>query len=244
MAQIVNLPTMYINGCNLIYVNGTTINVTAGQVRDSSNQFDIVIPNPLVINSTTKGINGLDTGSLGNNLFYNIYIVSDSSGFRPAGAILSLSSSGAPLLPVGYDLIRLIGIWLTGGSAILVNIYQTGQGNDRTFFYDVPIPVLTAGVATSFTPVNLSAAVPNICRLIELNAAYTPAAVNNICALRPTGSTSSATVRQNGIVATVEQDIQVQIPVLLASGNPSIDYMVTASGDALTLNVSAFNISL
>lgn len=44
MAQIVNLPTMYINGCNLIYVNGTTINVTAGQVRDSSNQFDIVVP--------------------------------------------------------------------------------------------------------------------------------------------------------------------------------------------------------
>jgi hypothetical protein len=243
MTAIVNLPTMYMTGGNISVATNTTLGITAGQFRDSTNSFDIVIANSLVVTGTAIGLNGLDTGALGNNKFYYVFIIGDSAKFRPSGAIISLSNT-TPILPFGYDLIRLVGICLTDGSAHFLPIYQSGVANDRTYFYDTPINVLTDGAVTTFTPVNLGAAVPSISNVVLLNTAYTPQAVNNTFALRPTGSASSATILQNGIVAATEQDLQVQMPVLVASGNASLDYKVINAGDKLSLFVAAFNLSL
>lgn len=243
MTEIVNLPTMYMDGCNLSFATTTTLGVTAGQVRDSTNNFDIVIANPLTISGTSIGLNGLDTGALDNNKFYNVFIIGDSSNFKPAGALISLSAT--PILPFGYNLIRLVGVWLTNGTANFLPIYQSGSATERTYFYDAPVSVLTDGAATAFTPVVLSAGVPSINGLVVLfNTAYTPQAVNNTFTLRPTGSSSSATVLQNGIAAGVQQDAQIQMPILLAAGNPSLDYKVINAGDKLSLFVAGFNISL
>lgn len=244
MAEIANLPTMYIDGCNLSN-SETIITISKGQVRDSTNQFDIVIPNPLSLVSTTNGLNGLDTGSLTGTVFYNVFIIGDSSNFKPAASILSRSTT--PVLPFGYDLIRLIGVWLTQGSAPyhLQTIYQIGSSNDRYFFYDTPIHTSVFGASnTTFTPITLENCVPNSSSLAIFNSSYIPTAVNDTFSLRPTGSNSNATILQNGIVAGVEQDSQFQMPILLASGVPSIDYKVSNGSDTLTLFLAAFNLSL
>lgn len=243
MAEIVQVPYNNIYGCTLSFNSATSLNVSAGQTRDSLNNFDIIISSPVVISAGSVGLNGLDTGALANNKLYNVFLIDSSAGFKTAGAILSLSNT--PLLPAGYDIIKLIGVCFTNGSAQLVPIYTSGIGSQRTFFYDTPLAVLTDGAATTFTAVPLTNFVPSINQTVVLfNSKLTPQAANNVFALRPTGSTSNGTVLQNGMIATVEQDSQFQMPILLAAGIPSIDYKVANSGDKLTLLVAGFSMSL
>lgn len=242
--QILPLPNSYITGCNLGFLTTTTLSLSVGQVRDNTNQFDIVINAPITITGTATGLNGLDTGALANNKFYSVFAIGSSSGYKPGASIISLSST-APVLPNGYDLIRLIGVWPTNGTSQLTNMYQVGMGSNRAYYYDSPPAVLTNGAATAYTAVNLANFVPAVNEAVVIfNTSYTPLLANNNFKLRPTGSTSGSAIVQNGLVATVEQDSQVQIVTLLASGNPSVDYTVTAAGDKLTLLVSSFSISL
>lgn len=243
MSEINEYPIIYINGCSISFATTTTLNVSSGAVRDQTNNYDIPITAPLTISSASQGLNGLDVGTIGNNKLYNIFIIDSSSGFKPAGAILSLSS--VPFLPAGYDLIRLIGLCRTDGSAHFLNMYQVGLESYRSFIFDTPISILTAGAETSFTAINLTGFVPAISNtIITLIASYTPQAAGNEFNLRPTGSTSTVGIQQKGIVAAVEQDSQITMLTLLSAGNPSIDYKVGNAGDALSLSIYSIQLSL
>lgn len=77
----------------------------------------------LTINAGTTGANGLDTGSLGNSLWYYIWLI--SNGVTTA-ALLSLSAT-APAMPSGYTYKYLVGEIFTNGSAAFVRIRKKGN---------------------------------------------------------------------------------------------------------------------
>lgn len=77
----------------------------------------------LTINCATTGANGLDTGSLANNTWYYLYIISD--GATVAG--LASTSSTSPTLPSGYVYRYRVGAMRTGGSATFLRIRQNGN---------------------------------------------------------------------------------------------------------------------
>lgn len=143
---IVNLGETYLTGALLTFVTTTTITVTPGQGRDSTNTNDIVlrptitaanaaVANPLnlmidanapnqTLNVRANGANGLDTGVLAANTFYYVFIISssiftgdyNSDSYLPAATLISLSRT-APTLPANYDMFRRIGTILTNATA-------------------------------------------------------------------------------------------------------------------------------
>lgn len=77
----------------------------------------------LTINAATTGANGLDTGSLANNTWYHIWLI--SNGLTTA-ALLSLSAT-SPTMPSGYVYKYRIGAQKTGGSATFNRVIQRGK---------------------------------------------------------------------------------------------------------------------
>jgi hypothetical protein len=238
---IQNLPFLYGNNLLDSWNSNTTLALTAGQCRDSTNIYDIVLNNPLIINAAVNGVNGLDRGTLANNTWYYLFVLSDPRGFLPTGAVLSLSYT-SPTIPYDYGAFRYIGAWRTNGSAQFLQMRKYGAGSYRTCWWDAPVLVLNAGAAASFTAVNLVTAVPpKSATNITLEVDVKPTAAGNTAVLRPTGSTGSGNVTVSGAVSAVDQIVQVTSECLIANigGSlvPAIDYEVTGS---VTLNVTAF----
>lgn len=156
----------------------TVLDISAGICRDSNNIVDLTVginntnfegqfvSAPLFLNAATTGLNGLDTGALVASTVYAVYIIGDSTYQHPTGALLSLASNAVPLMPAGYDSLRLICYWSTDSSAHFVLAYQLGNGSQRTLRYVTPIQVLAGGAATSLTGVNLSTLLPLVNNLI------------------------------------------------------------------------------
>lgn len=187
---MVNAGALYINGLKMSWISGTSIGVTAGACRDSSNVNDIIIPNAIIVDATKVGPNGLDEGALVNNMYYAVYAIASSLSANPATnisqqaiysgngtftiqpspastttnnpqpAIILSTDDSMPLLPKDYDMYRRIGFVLTDGAAAILAFYQEGNGSDRTMYYDTAGAVLAAGASAVYANVNLSDFVP------------------------------------------------------------------------------------
>jgi hypothetical protein len=77
----------------------------------------------LTINAATTGINALDTGSLANNTWYYVYLISNGT---TTASLLSTSST-APTMPTGYVYKYRIGAVRTGGAATFLRTIQKGN---------------------------------------------------------------------------------------------------------------------
>ena len=240
--QIVNLPYMYIQGLNLSSSGTKILTLESGQVRDSTNQFDIVIPNEILLNGSVNGVNSVAPGlTLFGNMFYSVFAIGSSLGLQTPAAIIS-SFGQSPILPKGYDIFNFIGVWNTDGAVNFTKMYQIGGSSKRTYFYDTPISVLSGGSATTFTPVNLSAAIPAIPDIsVTLKTDYISTFVNHFFKLRPTGSVSLGEIKITAIVENIEEGNFLIIPGLASSNNPSIDYMANANTDSLSMYVYGFS---
>lgn len=234
---IVNLGNKYVNGCALSYVGNTSITMASGQVRDSSDVNDIVIPSLCTVNAALNGVvNGLDTGSLAASTLYAVYAIADSTAFRPAGCLLSLSFS-QPTLPFGYDMYRRVGAVKTDGSSHLLDFTQNG----RYMYYAAAIATaITAGAATSFTAIDLSADVPSVSGgiITILKAVLTAdAGATRTVALRATGSSSAA-----GQVIASSPASTVTTASLVAPSNSvaSVDYLVSNASAAVAISVFGY----
>ncbi len=241
---IVNLPASYVNNATIAYGSNTTLTVAPGQVRDSTNVNDLVLSASTTVNAAVNGINGLDTGSLAANKCYAVFIIADPTGVQVTGTIISLSAT-APTLPFGYGLFRRIGWILTDASSHFLKFYQLGSGasNVRTYYYDSPVSVLSGGASATFAAVSLVNGVPAMNAAIFLNAAYTPAVAGNAASIRPTGSSvaanASPVILTGDVIAKAQDFSAIKTVALLATGVPSIDYVVQSS-DALSLSVAGF----
>lgn len=261
---IYSLPHLYIDGLNISIASTTVLALAPGQARDSNDNIDMPVGFPnlqgnsvppvlfqgyqpgLLINAAVNGANGLDTGSLAASTQYAVYLIGDSRGYLPVAGILTLTSNVLPKLPLGYDSYRLLGFQATGGSSTFVYATSKPQNMKYALQYinQPPLSVLSGGNATTFTAIDLTtnAAVPtttlkNI--IVTLLVTFTPLAANDIVQFRPTGSSATAGLPTiTGIAAGVAQTQYIQ--VIAGTGGstvPEIDYLVSVSGDAVSVSV-------
>jgi hypothetical protein len=254
---IINLPALNKEGLVPTFVSTTTLEILAGQCRDSTNTIDLLVgsPNiegqtvaaPLILDFTVKGVNGVDVLPLTNNSMYAIYLIGSSTYRKPTTCIASLANATIgvpPLLPHDYDVYRLIGFWAVDGSGLLINGAYAGLSNDMKFYYDGLFQVLNDGEATTYTNVNLSAFVPvSILSTVTLQALYTPAVDSDSASLKIVSFTN-ANIIINSPVANVPFYAQVQMPAVFTQGLQQIQYKVTSGSDGLSLYVSAFEVTL
>ena len=125
----------------------------------------------LTINAATTGANALDTGALGNNTWYYIYIISD--GTTTAGLIST--SATAPTMPAGYVYKYRVGTQRTGGAATFLRIQQAGKRAQYVVVTGSTTPNLpimisgNSGNATTptWTAVSVSNFLPPVARVIH-----------------------------------------------------------------------------
>lgn len=262
---IYQLPFLYINGL-LISNDATTphtvLDIAAGQCRDSNDVIDMTVgstnPNieggtvaaPLLLNAAVNGVNGLDTGTFAQATMYAIYLIGDSRYYQTTACIATLASNSAPLMPFGYDSYRLIGYWSTQtGSAYWSVGYMSGQnGGARIFTYDAPVATsITAGAATSYTAVALTAFVPPVNNIpVQIYYSFLPGnAAGDTLKLQGYNSTGDAQII-TGQVTSVHVTGVCTVLAQLNSAAPSINYKVTSasSSEACALNVAGFNMYL
>jgi hypothetical protein len=252
---IVNAGLLYVNDLQLsaqIAIGAMTpkqITMQLGASRDSTNTNDLILgidaPNgtpaiaPVVINGANVGANGVDVAAIVASSFYAVYIISDSTDYQSTAGLLSLSTT-APNLPEGYDMFQRIGWVLTDSSANILQFWQYGSNETRTYYYDVGISVLSAGAATSFTAVNLSTAVPPINTEVLLNYTFTGTATTDIAEFLPYSSAATSGIVQISGGVTTAQVGMVWVPCqLTAGGVPEILYKVTGTA-TLTLLVAGY----
>jgi hypothetical protein len=264
---IYGLPHLYLDGLTIYSAaptGATAIVVAPGAARDSTNSIDMVvglqnyfnITNPapqflnyqpgLLVNSLVNGANGLDTGTILASTQYAIYLIGDSRNYNNTAAVLSLTSQLAPVLPSGYDSYRLIGFWATDGSKHFVYSNQKPQNFPQKplVYFNIPaISVLSGGNATTFTAIDLTtnSALPtttlqNI--IVTLLVTFTPAASGDVVQFRPTGSAATSNIPTiTGVTAGIAQSQYIQMIAGVGSSKPEIDYLVSASGDAVSVSV-------
>lgn len=261
---IYQLPHLYIAGLNISYASTTVIAIAPGQARDMNDIIDLPVAwpdannninpsilfqnyqQPILINSAVNGVNGLDTGTIAASTQYAIYLIGDSRGYNLVAGLLSLTSNAAPLMPQGYDSLRLLGFAATDGSSHFV--YATNKPQNMvgslTYVNSPAIAALTGGTSTTFAAIDLttSSAIPtttleNI--IVWLFVTFTPAAAGDTVQFRPTGSSATANlVTITGFAAGVAQTQYIQVIAGVGSSKPEIDYKVTSGSDAVTVAVA------
>jgi hypothetical protein len=239
-----NLPFLYDNNLLDSWASNTTLTLSSGQCRDSSNIYDIVLSATVTINAAVSGVNGLDTGTLAASTWYYLYVISDPVSANPTAAILSVNAPAVgPVIPYGYSAWRYIGAWRTDSSSHFLKMWKYGVTGSRKCWWDKPISVLSGGASATFAAVSLVGAIPtSLATTVTFSATVTPTGAGNTAVLRPTGSSDTGTVIMSGAVAAVAQVLQVECPCLIATVSsvlvPAIDYEVTGT---LSLSVAAFD---
>lgn len=129
------------------------ITTTGISVLENVSTFanDTIGPLSKTINAATTGVNALDTGSLANNTWYHVYLISD--GGANSGTLLSASAT-APTMPSTYTFKYRVGAVRTGGAATFLRTIQKGN----TTSYQVVagsttpnMPIVVTGVTGSVT---------------------------------------------------------------------------------------------
>lgn len=236
---IVNAGLLYANGLELAFASDSTFTIAAGAARDSTDTNDITLSASVTVDATVNGANGLDQGALANSTQYAVFLIGDSTQYNATAGLISASAT-APVMPVGYDMVRRIGWIRTDGSADFLEFQQVGDGNTRKYFYDNAISVLAAGTSATFASASLAAAVPAIATLVYYVATFDANVAGDQAGLRAYGSASTAGQAQlSSSVTTAPQVAQLVCPCGLNAGAPTVQYIVDASG-SLDLAVAGF----
>ncbi len=238
------LPFLYISGMNISAASTTRLAIAPGQCRDSADNLDIPFDSAFYINPAVNGAGGLDSGSLAASTNYAVWVIADSTNKKQPSALLSLWSNAAPLIPLGYDSYRLLGMAQTDGSVHFTAALIFNTSSSKGFYLQPAISVLSGGNQTSFTAIDLSTAIPTTTApfVIALGiVTFIPAAVGDTLQFRPTGSSATANlVTITGRVAGVAQTDLVVLHCGVGSSKPEVDYKVTASGDAASMSIYGY----
>lgn len=240
---IAQASTLYATNLNISVASNTTLTIAPGQARDNSNKVDIVLGNFLqtnqantTLNAAVNGANGLDTGSLANNTWYAVFVMTSSTNKAVPATLLSTSAT-APVLPIEYDAFRRIGWVLTDGSAHFLAVDIYGNSNERVYKWDAVITELSAAGNTSYTDVNMASSVPPTSNLVEINWKLVPATAGNLSLLRKNGSSSTTNPQLTGSVAAQPNTGFI---TMNCDNSQIIEYKTASGSDALTLYVIGF----
>lgn len=235
-----NAGIYYVNGLQVSWTNATTLSVATGHCRNTTNVNDIFLNNTVTINTGVNGAGGLDVGTLQDNTFYYVYAIGSSVAQAPGSAILSaVAPSSFSNFPQYYDMFHLLasGI-LTNGSAQILQFARAGNGLTRQHYYDVPISVLSAGAATSYTNINLASAVPIGNTVVHLQGQLTPNTAGDELYLRVNGS--NATNGNTTVFGNVASQVSANNIDLMCDSSELIQYKVTSSSDSATVLVRGY----
>lgn len=219
----------------------TTLTITAGECRDSTNVVSFASAITSKILGTTWAVgnaaNGLDTGSPAASTWYYVFaIMKDSNG---VGDILFSLSSTAPTMPSGYTFFRIIGAILSDGIPNITKFRQIGN-----FFKWLTITTETnwnsATVGTSVVTATLGT-VPQAYRVqVVLNALYSNAGAHAGYIFDPdeTGTTVTglAPVRYNigNLVAGFTGAIQITV---FTNATGQISAVTDTAGSTVSVGV-------
>jgi len=255
--QIVNAGLVYAYGCQVDVAPPSDVLISAGQVRDYTNTYDIVVNEPLTVSTAFVGPGGLDQGTIAADTFYAVYVLYDVSHTNPPVGLLSTVSK-APVMPsrngVTYTSYRVVGYVKTDALSVLLDFSPVGTGNDRELFWGDSIGVLIGGTATTYAPVSLDVAVPSIIGMsdflqdsisVSLTAALTPSAAGESVRLanfnEPLGQQSC---ELSASVSAVRQAAQLNLAANFNVLNDyRIKYHVTLTG-SVDLSVCSFKYSI
>lgn len=239
---IVNIGIQYAFGASVSRASNTELVIHGGQVRDSTNTFDIVISNSIGLFTTFVGAGGLDTGTISANTMYYVYVLYDPTNTLPPSAVLSLSYTG-PILPsvngTTYGAYRIIGMWATDGSSNLMVGNNVGYGTARYFQYSVPQRVLNGSVATSGN-ISLGAVVPVFgLGKVFVNSIFSPASVSQTLQITPYADASNLIVI-NGLVASAPQNTIFPIVPGFNVTVPTLSFTLGTAPSAQSMDVIGF----
>ena len=247
---IINDGLLYANGLVLSYVSAKVITMSAGAARDASNTNDISLSALVTIDGSKTGANGFDSGVLGATQCYAVYVVGDSTSYKPTAGLISANLTTMPVLPAGYDMYRRVGWVVTNDTAQILKFYQYGKDEKRTYYYDVDdsfgVVVLSGGAEIEYTQVQMGApsnapVVPPIATRVIFRNEYDPALAANTASFQTYGATATAASVTVGLGVALLQLQSFFIDCELdETGVPSIQYKVTAS-DATSLIVQGYD---
>lgn len=247
-----NAGFLYGYGMNLVFNTGTTLLITDGAFRDSTNNDDIGVNTNgvgTILNFSINGFNGLDTGTLANTQFYQIFAIADPTGFNPPGFIASINS--VPILPTNYGLYRRIGWIRTTAGPLLFNFTQIGSQTDKIYQWNNVIMGTASTPSGTFTTLDLNYAVPpQICQ-INIQLIINVAGASTLVSIRPTGTTATGgncPVEVSGIPTTTTIDYG-NIEMICGLGtftgvqHAAVDYLVSGSSTT-QINIAGFTDAL
>lgn len=145
----------YHNGLELRYSTvapNTEIDVEAGVTADDDDTVMLEYSGG-TLDCTTTGADGLQSGSLGNNEWWHVFLITHADGSN--AAVFASASPTAPTLPGIYTLFKRIGAFKTNGSAQIIPFDQYG---DYTEWRSPPNNVAQANPGTD--PILATLAVP------------------------------------------------------------------------------------
>lgn len=261
---IYSLPFQYISGLDLSIASTKVIAIAPGQARDSNDILDMPVGyqdiqgttspetlfsgyrQPLLVNTAVVGVNGLDAGALAASSQYAIYLIADSRGYKKEAGIMTLSSNAHPLLPFGYDSLRLLGFVSTNASTNFVFSTNKPQmmKSAKTYILAPAAAGLSAGTSTTFATVDLNAAIPlatlpNV--IATLAVTFIPVSAGSLAKFRPSGSTATTgLVTISAVAAGVAQTQYIQVICGVDTSKTGIDYLVSSASDSLSFSVVSY----
>jgi hypothetical protein len=165
---------------NLNAPDGTKkVNVSADRVAltDASNNVQYTSNFSAILDISTNGVGGLDTGAVAANTWYAVHAIGDN--VSTVGGLISLSVK-SPTLPNGYLNWYFLGFVLTDGSSNTVFFVQ----NEKDWSYQSP-KLLANGPVGSVT-------VPTYSAIILDNAGTNAIPANHVDSVRLRVSTDGA----------------------------------------------------
>ncbi len=236
-----HLSVGYIDRLLFSWVTVSTVAISNGSCRDSTDIFNIINGGTLTADITTSGANGLDTGSEAGSTSYFCYIIADTDGVNAVASLLSLSAT-APTLPSGYDVFRRIG-WVRNNSSSDFGFFNC-NGNDRNRRYLLgdtltSLNPLSGGTATVYTDVDLSSFMPSTSTYVLLVINYLPNVATNIFRVRPNGSTTNLPITVGAVGSIPSSALSFLGLELATDSSQLIEYRVAAS-DVLDIFVYGF----
>ena len=241
---IVNARIKYVNGLEMAWVDTTHFTLNAGAASDSTNVDDIILPALVTNTISSVGVNGVDVAVAIASTFYAVYVIGDSTEYKPTASIISLSGV-APSLPSGYDMFRRVGWILTDSSSHVLKFWQYGHNSARDMFYDTGIATPAITTSTTYVSESLAAGVPPS-SVVEayLKVDYTPNSATNTATFAPFGSTASVGMVIFGYGVAAAQQGMLTVPTALNATAPSITHKETSASDTLVILVAGYQDSL
>lgn len=256
----VNAGLLYVNGLQVSagaltapgLVVSTTLTISAGQARDVNDVNDIEIEAAVTLNTAVAGVvNGLDQGALAATTLYAVYVIADSTDYRPAGTLLSTSFT-APLLPFGYDMFRRIGTVLSNAAATgILNFHQRGNGSVRNTYYAVPLATaIVAGQSAIFADVLLTTWVPTTASRVQILSALTSDAggTRTVVYSADRSTTIAAAATAGEVImsspASTVTSASLSVPVTSLAAVQTIQYAVSNAAAAVAVSVQGFEDAL